>query len=67
MIADWEKDMRKLADIKSRNPDLTCFSILLDKKSHISSNDELAQLPEAYPNAKIVYANAIGNKHFINF
>jgi len=67
MIADWEKDMRKLADIKSRNPGLTCFSILLDKKSHISSNDELAQLSGAYPNTKIVYANAVGNEYFINF
>jgi hypothetical protein len=67
MIADWEKDMRKLADIKSRNPGLICFSILLDKKSHISSNDELVQLLGAYPDTKIVYVNAVGNEYLINF
>jgi hypothetical protein len=67
MIAKWEKDMRKLEDIKTRNPSLTCFSILLDKRSHISSDDELAQLPEAFPNTKIVYANAVGNEYFIDF
>lgn len=67
MLTAWEKDMKKLEGIKSRNPHLTCFSILLDKKNQISSNSELVHFQRVYPNVKIVYASANGYECFMNF
>lgn len=66
MLGWWEKDMRKLENIKTRNPYLTCFSILLDKKSHIPTETERADLKDRYPETKIIYASASGSDFFIN-
>lgn len=60
MLASWEKDMRKLESIRTRNPYLTCFSLLLDKKSHNLTETERADLRNRYPQTRIVYANASG-------
>lgn len=67
MLAVWEKDMQKLADILSRNPSLTCFCMLLDKKNRISQENELTVLEAKYPGIKLVYANAKGMAFFRNF
>jgi len=67
MLVAWEKDMRKLGNIKTRNPFLTCFSILLDKKNHILTRTELTDFEERYPQIGIVYANASGSVFLINF
>jgi hypothetical protein len=67
MLSVWEKDMEKLADILSRNPSLTCFCMLLDKKNRISEENELADLEAKYPRVKLVYANASGMTFFKNF
>jgi len=60
MLERWKKDMKKLKDIKSRNPFLTCYSILLDKKNHIQETTELSSFRRNYPQTRIIYANASG-------
>lgn len=60
MMAAWEKDMRKLQNIRTRNPNLTCFSLLLDKKNHSLTESEGARLRRLYPQTRIIYANASG-------
>jgi len=67
MLVIWEKDMKKLNDILSRNPSLTCFSMLLDKKNRISDEHELTNLAASYPRIRIIYANAHGENFFMNF
>ena len=67
MLAIWEKDMKKLGDILSRNPSLACFCLLLDKKNRISEENELADLEVNYPRIKLIYANANGKALFMNF
>jgi hypothetical protein len=67
MLVAWEKDMRKLGNIRTRNPFLTCFSILLDKKNHILAETELTDFEGRYPQVRIVYANAGRRDFFINF
>jgi len=67
MLIIWEKDMKKLHDILSRNTSLTCFCLLLDKKNRISKERELTNLAAGYPEIKIIYANAHGEAFFINF
>lgn len=67
MLVIWEKDMKKLDDILSRNPSLTCFCMLLDKKNRISEEHELTNLAASYPRIKIIYANAHGEDFFMNF
>jgi len=60
MLERWKKDMKKLKDIKSRNPFLTCYSILLDKKNHIQETTEPSSFRRNYPQTRIIYANASG-------
>lgn len=67
MLTKWIKDLDKLRDIKSRNPSLTLFSILLDKKNHDLTEDELSDIQRRYPRTRIVCANANGEHSFINF
>jgi hypothetical protein len=57
MLVAWEKDMGKLRNIKTRNPFLTCFSILLDKKNYILTQTELTDFEERYPQIRIIHAN----------
>jgi hypothetical protein len=63
MLTTWQKDMRKLENIRTRNSNLTCFSLLLDKRSHNLTVTERADLRNRYPQTRIVYANASGD-HF---
>jgi hypothetical protein len=65
MLEGWEKDMCKLENIRTRNPYLTCFSLLLDKKNHNLTDIERADMRKRYPQTRIVYANARGNDFFI--
>lgn len=51
----WKKDLKKLKDIKSRNPTMLCFSLLLDRRGHFTERD-LAELRNSYPEIEIVYA-----------
>jgi len=67
MMTKWTKDLEKMRDIKSRNPSLTRFSILFDKKSHGLTENELSDFQRRYPETRMVYANAKGEHHFINF
>ncbi len=67
MFEKWEKDIRKLADIKTRNKFLTCFSIFLDKKNNKLTDHEFRGLCINHPDVRIVYANAEGQEFFGNF
>jgi len=67
MLARWIKDIEKLEDIRRRNPLLTCFAILLDKKGHLLEEAELFDMQRNFPQVKIVYANANSQDYFINF
>ena len=67
MLELWEKDLSKLENIKTRNALLDCYSILFDKKDHISQETDLAIFSNRYPQIRIVYANASDNVFFVNF
>jgi len=67
MLDLWEKDMKKLSDIRTRNPSLVCFCILFDKKNQILEANETALLGTKYPGIELVYANADGYINYMNF
>lgn len=67
MLALWEKDMKKLDDILTRNPLLVCICILLDKKNRISEENELTELRGKYQRIRLIYANANRKAFFMNF
>jgi hypothetical protein len=66
MLRDWIKDMDKLTNIKTRNPYLTCFSILLDKKANAFTSTEFNDICNKYKQIKALYANA-NHQAFSNF
>jgi len=67
MLRIWEEDMMKLVDIKTRNPYLTCFSVLLDKKNNAIDEKELQDIKTKYPGIKIAYSNMNGQYYLGNF
>jgi hypothetical protein len=65
MLVGCEKDMHKLENMRTRNPCLICFSLLLDKKNHNLIETERADLLNRYSHTRIIYANVSGNDFFI--
>jgi hypothetical protein len=60
MLKRWIADMDKLTDIRTRNPYLTCFSILFDKKANTLTKEEFEEISNNYRRIKILYANSDG-------
>lgn len=63
MLVQWEKDLIKLAEIKTRNKWLTCFSILLDKRRNDVSENEFNEMKNKYPEVGMAYANCNGQAY----
>lgn len=67
ILEKWKKDWAKLDNILTRNPLLTCYSILHDKRNHFSKQDEIIPYSKEYSKVKIIYTNFKGDALFLNF